>query len=143
MWAAAQSQPQMVRELIARGADVNALSTVAEQQRQVTGEPRTQHRQSGGFTPLLFAARRGCLECAQPGGAGQAQIDLSDPDGVTPLLLAVDNFNFDIAACCWVGRRSEPLGHLGTYAAVPCRWTSTPCRAAVVPTWRHWTRPAA
>ncbi len=65
MWAAAQSQPQMVRELIARGAKVDVVSTVAQHQRQVSGEPRAQHRQSGGYTALLFAARQGCLGCVQ------------------------------------------------------------------------------
>ena len=38
---------------------------VNDWERQVTAEPRMQARPSGGFTPLLYAARRGCLECAQ------------------------------------------------------------------------------
>ncbi|MEO8308251.1 MAG: ankyrin repeat domain-containing protein [Pseudomonadota bacterium] len=99
MWAAAQSQPQMIRELLARGAKVDVVSTVAQHQRQVSGEPRAQHRQSGGYTALLFAARQGCLSCVQVlVEQGKADIEVSDPDGITPLNLAIDNFNFDIGA---------------------------------------------
>ena len=41
---------------------------------------------SGGFTPLLYAARQGCLECAKALVAAGADVDLTDPDGITPLL---------------------------------------------------------
>src|SRR6185312_10822899 len=67
-------------------------------QRQVTSEPRMQARPSGGFTPLLYAARKGCLDCARYLIAGGADVNLTDPDNVTPLLLATINFNFDVAA---------------------------------------------
>ena len=50
----------MVRLLIAHGAEVNARSAVRDWPRQVTAEPRAQARPTGGFTPLLYAARRGC-----------------------------------------------------------------------------------
>lgn len=98
MWAAAEAQPAMVRLLIQHGADVNARSLVYEWERQVTAEPRMQARPSGGFTPLLYAARKGCMECAKALVEGGADINLTDPDGVTPLLLATLNFNFDTAA---------------------------------------------
>jgi ankyrin repeat protein len=98
MWAAAQSQPAMVRELVARGANVNAVSFMPQNIRQVSGEPRAQSRPSGGFTPLLFAARQGCVDCVRALLDKQARIDQSDPDGITPLVMAVDNFNFDTAA---------------------------------------------
>jgi len=97
MWAAAQSQPAMVDLLVAHGAEVDARSTVNEWPRQVTGEPRRMYRPFGGLTPLLFAAREGCLECARSLLAAGANVDLTDPKGVTPLFLAIDNFHFDTA----------------------------------------------
>jgi uncharacterized protein len=97
MWAAAQSQSAMVELLIERGAEVDARSAVNEWPRQVTGEPRRMYRPFGGLTPLLFAAREGCLECARALVAAGADADLPDPKGVTPLFLAIDNFHFDTA----------------------------------------------
>jgi ankyrin repeat protein len=108
MWAAAQGQPQMVRELIAHGAKVDVVSIAPQHQRQVSGEPRAQHRPSGGYTALLFAARQGCLGCVQAlVEQGKADIEQTDPDGITPLNLAVDNFNFDIGAYL-LGRGANP-----------------------------------
>ena len=40
MWAAAQSQPEMVKFLIRAGAKVDARSNVREWARRVTAEPR-------------------------------------------------------------------------------------------------------
>jgi uncharacterized protein len=98
MWAAAEGQPEMVRLLVEYHADVNARSKLTNFRRQVSAEPRMQARPSGGFTPLLYAARKGCAACAEYLLAGGADIDLTDPDGVTPLLLATLNLNFDVAA---------------------------------------------
>ncbi|HEU4624459.1 MAG TPA: ankyrin repeat domain-containing protein [Steroidobacteraceae bacterium] len=98
MWAAAEAQPEMVRLLIKHHADVNARSHLNNFERQVTAEPRMQARPPGGFTPLLYAARKGCVACAKYLVDGGADINLTDPEGVTPLLLATLNLNFDVAA---------------------------------------------
>src|SRR4029453_7861288 len=89
MWAAAQDQPEMVKLLVKHGADVNARSKVNDWQRQVTAEPRAQARPVGGLTPLLYAARQGCLECVKALVAGKADVDMTDPEGVTPLIIAI------------------------------------------------------
>ncbi|MEJ0035023.1 MAG: ankyrin repeat domain-containing protein [Gammaproteobacteria bacterium] len=98
MWAVAENQPAMVKVLIEHGAKVDSRSSVNTWDRQVTSEPRMQSRPSGGFTPLLYAARKGCLQCAEILLKAGADKDLTDPDNVSPLLLATLNFNFDIAA---------------------------------------------
>ncbi|MBK7116309.1 MAG: ankyrin repeat domain-containing protein [Proteobacteria bacterium] len=97
MWAAAEGQPDMVKLLIEHGADVNARSKVNNWERQVTAEPRHQARPAGGFTPLLYAARRGCVQCASLLVKAGAEVNGVDPDGVSPLLLATLNFSFDTA----------------------------------------------
>lgn len=97
MWAAAQSQPQMIRVLLEHGAEADSHGRAHDWQRRVTAEPRIKLMQTGGFTPLLYAARQGCAECVEALVTGGADVDLSDPNGVTPLLLALLNRNFDTA----------------------------------------------
>ena len=98
MWAAAEAQPAMVKLLVEHGAEIDARSKQNNWERQVTAEPRMQARPSGGFTPLLYAARRGCVACARILVKAGADVNLTNPDGVTPLLLATLNFSFDTAA---------------------------------------------
>src|SRR6202046_1364609 len=97
MWATAESQPAMVRELIAHGADVNARSHVEEWLAQVSSEPRAQHQSYGGFTPLLYATREGCLSCVQSLVEAGAKLNVPDPEGVTPLIMSITNAHFDAA----------------------------------------------
>jgi len=98
MWAAAQSQPGMIRLLLENGAEVNAYGRAHGWERLVTAEPRIKIMHEGGFTPLLYAAREGCVDCLSALVAGGADTELTDPDGITPLLLALLNRNFDAAA---------------------------------------------
>ena len=97
MWASARRHPAMMELLIAKGADVNARSTVRDYQRHVTAEGRPKSLDSGGLTPLLYAARENCLACVDVLVKHGADIDLPDPDGVSPLLVAVMNANWDLA----------------------------------------------
>jgi uncharacterized protein len=96
-FAAAEGQPEMVRELLSHHADPNARSTVDHDLRQVSPEPRIQWRRPGGLTPLLYAAREGCMECVQALIKARANPNLSDPEGISPLLIATENFHFDVA----------------------------------------------
>jgi ankyrin repeat protein len=98
MWAAAQSQPEMVQLLIKHRADANARSQIREWARKVTAEPRPQNRPVGGLTALLLAAREGCAACAEALVKGGADINLGDPDNISPLLMATLNGRFDVAA---------------------------------------------
>jgi len=97
MWAAAQSQPEMIKLLLASGADADARGAVRDWPRKVIKEPRPKDMNQGGFTPLLYAAREGCIECAKALVEGGANIDLPDPHRVTPLVMALLNLHFDLA----------------------------------------------
>lgn len=98
MWAGAQLQPKMVKLLLAHGAEVDARSAVREWTRKVSSEPRPKELAQGGLTPLMFAARTGCIECAELLLAAGADINLADPYGVTPLVVAALNLQNDFAA---------------------------------------------
>jgi ankyrin repeat protein len=97
MWAAAESQPEMVKYLVSHGADVNARGIVRNWERKVITEPRPKDLNQGGFTPLLYAAREGCVECAKLLIAAGADPDLEDPHRVTPLNMALLNLHFEFA----------------------------------------------
>ena len=45
----------------------------------------------GGLTPLLYAARDGRLEPAKILVAAGAKLEQADPNGITPLLMAISN----------------------------------------------------
>ena len=118
MWASARRHPEMMQLLISKGADVNARSIDRNYQRHVTAEGRPKNLDSGGFTPLLYAARENCVACVEVLLKNKADIDLPDPDGVSPLLLAIMNANWDLdEAADPGGRRCQPVGHLRRSAA--------------------------
>ncbi|HTC53297.1 MAG TPA: ankyrin repeat domain-containing protein [Steroidobacteraceae bacterium] len=98
MWAAAEAHPEMIKLLIAHHADVNAHGAIRDWQRRVTAEGRPKNENHGGFTPLIYAARIGCIECAQALLKGHADINLPDPDGETALLLSIINMHFNFAS---------------------------------------------
>ena len=97
MWAAAQRQPQMIRLLLKAGAKPNSRSLVHDWARKVTAEGREKGMDRGGLTPLLYAAREGCTACIGELIRGGADINLPDPSGTTPLVLALMNLRFDAA----------------------------------------------
>ena len=98
MWAAAQRQAEMVKLLASRGADLDARGVIRQWERKVITEPRPKDMNKGGFTPLLYAAREGCLECARHLIAAGADVNLEDPERLTPLNMALLNLHFELAA---------------------------------------------
>lgn len=98
MWASAECHPQVAQELIAHGADVNAKQVEWHWERQVTKEPREKWMPLGGLTPLHFAARQGCLAGVDVLVKAGAQMNVVNPDGFSPLLLAIINAHYDVAA---------------------------------------------
>ncbi len=97
MWASARRHPPMIELLLSHGAAIDARSTHRDYPRHITAEGRPKSLDSGGFTPLLYAARENCRACVDVLLAKGADIDLADPDGVSPLHLSVMNANWDLA----------------------------------------------
>jgi ankyrin repeat protein len=97
MWAADANHPEIAKLLIEHGADVETRAMATDWPVQITSEPRAQYRPTGGLTPLLYAARSGCTACVAALLDAGANIDRPNPDGVTPLMIAIDNFRFDTA----------------------------------------------
>ncbi|MGD8324970.1 MAG: ankyrin repeat domain-containing protein [Gammaproteobacteria bacterium] len=97
MWAADGRHGALTRYLVEQGADVHARAATNDWGSQITSEPRAQYRPTGGLTPLIYAARSGCLECISAILDGGEDIDRPTPDGVTALMIAIDNYEFDAA----------------------------------------------
>ena len=133
MWASARRHPEMMRLLISKGADVNARSIDRNYQRHVTAEGRPKNLDSGGFTPLLYAARENCVACVDVLLKHDADIDLPDPDGVSPLLRGDHECELGPRPAIDPGRRRcQSMGHLRRGAPVYRSWPA--------PSDRRWTR---
>src|SRR5690606_28750669 len=65
MWAAGGAYADLTRLLLEHGADPTARAAANDWGAQITSEPRAQYRPTGGLTPLLYAARAGCVECVR------------------------------------------------------------------------------
>ena len=97
MWAVDGNFPELTQFLVDKGADVNARASANEWDSQITAEPRAQYRPVGGLTTLVYAARSGCTRCVRSLVAAGADIDKPTPEGMTPLMIAIDNQRYDTA----------------------------------------------
>jgi ankyrin repeat protein len=99
MWAATarRNAGALVKLLLAKGADVKPRAMATDWPSQITAEPRAQYRPTGGLTAFLYAAREGCFECVEALLGAGADINLPTPDGVTALMLALDNDHNHVA----------------------------------------------
>ncbi|MEJ0099529.1 MAG: ankyrin repeat domain-containing protein [Pseudomonadota bacterium] len=63
MWAVDSRSAAITDLLIQHKAEVDFRAAENDWGNQITSEPRAQYRETGGLTPLLYAARSGCVEC--------------------------------------------------------------------------------
>lgn len=99
MWAATapKNAGEMVKLLLSKSADFKPRALYSDWESQITSEPRAQYRPVGGLTAMLYAARNGCYECVDELSAAGADVNMPTPEGVTPLMLAVDNDHNEVA----------------------------------------------
>jgi ankyrin repeat protein len=151
MVAAGLDRADVVRLLLARGADWKMASSVADLKTLTsviddgTGRPQQQQAgggvagvtrgyrynelvgTQGGLTALHFAARQGSAAAAKALVDGGASVNLPSPgDKATPLLVAVINGHFDLAAML-VDSGADPnlvsdAGVSPLYATVNVQW---------------------
>lgn len=96
--AGAKNAGEMVRLLLAKGADVKPRSLSYDWPSHISEEPRVQYHPFGGLTALLYAARDGCYDCVEALIAKGADVNVpTQPEGVTPVMIALDNDNNDVA----------------------------------------------
>lgn len=95
--AAKKNAGEMVKLLLSKGADVKPRALSYDWPSHITEEPRVQYHPFGGLTALLYAARDGCYDCVEALIAAGADPNVPTPEGVTPLMIALDNDNNDIA----------------------------------------------
>ncbi|HEX6999811.1 MAG TPA: ankyrin repeat domain-containing protein [Gammaproteobacteria bacterium] len=119
MYAAAYDRGEVAAELIAAGADVNArtpLTTLPERKPAVRYFVEIP---SGGFTPVMFAARHGAVSALRVLVEAGADVDATTPEGFSPVVIALDNLHFD-AAKVLVEAGANPNGG-GLFAVVEAR----------------------
>jgi len=92
MWAAAEGHADVVKALLASGADPN------RQARQTTIDDRKHaDHPTGGFSALMFAVRNGHEEVVRALAAGGADLKATNGDGITATIVAITNDRFDLA----------------------------------------------
>src|SRR5205085_11274461 len=109
---------EMVKLLHSKGANVKARAKFNDWPSQITSEPRAQYHAYGGLTALLYAARGGCYACVEALAGAGADVNLPNPEGVTPLMIALDNSNNGVAKFLIDHRgQSACLGCVRTHGA--------------------------
>jgi ankyrin repeat protein len=94
---ASKNAGEMVKLLLSKDASVTPRALYSDWPSQITSEPRAQYRPVGGLTALLYAARGGCLDCVEAMIGAGANVNTPTPEGVTPLMTALDNDHYEVA----------------------------------------------
>ena len=136
MWAAAERHPDVVKLLLQHGADWKVQSSFRE-----TKIPKLSTASSispisrGGLTAFLFAAREGDIETAKVMLDAQVDINQTDVDGTSGLVVSIMNKKYTFAKFL-LDRGADPnvtdvKGRAALYAAIDSRnedWSALPVR---------------
>jgi uncharacterized protein len=114
-WATVANHAGAVTALLDAGADVNVRSAELKWNRRAAGLTRLS---LGQWTPLMYAARQGAMEAGKVLLARGAGVNLTDPDGVTALVLAIVNYHYDFAALLLDHQADPNLADSGGQAAL-------------------------
>jgi ankyrin repeat protein len=124
MYAARENHAAAIKVLVEAGADVNARSRALEwpEFKFNTGGMIYTVQPVGGWSATMFAAREGAVEAVRALADAKADLSLPDPDGTTPLILAIINARFDTAVAL-IEKGANPnaadqMGMTPLYAAV-------------------------
>lgn len=133
MWATVNGHVNVVRALLAAGADVHARSRIRERKvliltsRQASYNPGAyeQHLkkgdivevQEGGYTPLMFAAQQGQLECGKLLVAAGANVNDVAPIGASALVIAAYSDKLEIGKYL-LDQGADPDAAAGGYTAL-------------------------
>jgi ankyrin repeat protein len=99
MIAAAENHAGMIGVLLKHGADKNGRSAALTYPKDRFGlEGVVTILAHGSWTPLMYAAREGASDAIRTLADTGADVNSTDPDGTTSLLLAITNYHFDAAA---------------------------------------------
>jgi uncharacterized protein len=110
MTAARTGNAAAARVLIEHGADVNARESQLGETALMWGSSTIQFPKDrfglegvltilphGNWTPLMYAARDGGADAARALARAGADVNATDPDGTTALILAIMNSHYDTA----------------------------------------------
>lgn len=103
MFAAVENHPDVIAALAEGGAAVNASSekiTTPELKipKNLVTEPARGSFPKGGMSALHLAARQGSRDAVRALVKAGANINQQQPEGITPLIMAIFNAHYDVAA---------------------------------------------
>jgi ankyrin repeat protein len=141
IWAAVENHAEVIKVLVEHGADVNGRSNAPKFPLPEYGDGKSGRLTvlpRGSWTPLMYAARQNAIDAVRALAGVKADLNLTDPDGTTALVIAVINAHYELAEVLLEKGANPDIGDLTgmtpLYAAVDLNsFPDTPGRPAPKP----------